>query len=167
MSKKPINKNGIVILDPLKKKAKPRTSNKNLKILFKDPDFVRNVRPITQMLWDIQKEKCWYCGARISQQHATIDHKKPQVSGGTDTYGNCVVSCNGCNHEKSARTVGEYRRYKGKNNEFFFYSDSNRHLFQVDLANHELSNTKFNPIVVPNFPKKSNGTIIQRILPLF
>ncbi|MBT7410501.1 MAG: HNH endonuclease [Methylococcales bacterium] len=50
-----------------------------------------------QMLED-QKGKCCYCGTKIDDQIATLDHVIPKSRGGGNGIDNLVVSCKLCNN---------------------------------------------------------------------
>ncbi|MCF7884864.1 MAG: HNH endonuclease [Candidatus Marinimicrobia bacterium] len=50
---------------------------------------------------------CQYCGAK--NKELTIDHIKPKVKGGKDTWENLVTACHACNNKKGdqdLKTVG-------------------------------------------------------------
>jgi len=53
--------------------------------------------------------ECHYCGAGITRQTATLDHKKARTRGGSDDPGNLVLSCKPCNTEKGS---GDYAAFK-------------------------------------------------------
>lgn len=53
--------------------------------------------------------ECHYCGAGITRQTATLDHKKARTRGGSDDRSNLVLSCKPCNSEKGS---GDYEAFK-------------------------------------------------------
>lgn len=48
---------------------------------------------------------CQYCGKKLNNKTATIDHIFPISLGGKDTYKNCVTSCFSCNIKKGSRLL--------------------------------------------------------------
>lgn len=55
----------------------------------------------------ISEGKCHYCGKIFPEKELSMDHIVPVARGGKSTKGNCVVSCNSCNQEKSCLTPAE------------------------------------------------------------
>lgn len=55
--------------------------------------------------------KCSYCGSRLTEENATIDHILPKKRGGTDCLENLTPACSKCNTEKGDKTPDEYREY--------------------------------------------------------
>jgi len=53
--------------------------------------------------------RCAYCGRRLYQGVADIEHMTPKSRGGTDSIRNLVIACRQCNSRKAMRTVDEYR----------------------------------------------------------
>ena len=51
--------------------------------------------------------QCQYCGVRISQGNATIDHVVPRSRGGEITWKNAVTSCKDCNNKKGHKALSE------------------------------------------------------------
>jgi 5-methylcytosine-specific restriction endonuclease McrA len=43
---------------------------------------------------------CFYCGDKLDDRDATIDHKIPKIMGGTDEETNLVCCCGQCNSLK-------------------------------------------------------------------
>jgi 5-methylcytosine-specific restriction endonuclease McrA len=65
---------------------------------------------------------CAYCGREITDENGTIDHKQPQIYGGTNKYENLLPCCGMCNGIKSDRSVEEYRNYVAiRINELFYF----------------------------------------------
>jgi 5-methylcytosine-specific restriction endonuclease McrA len=48
--------------------------------------------------------RCQYCGKHFSTRELTIDHVKPRVQGGENTWLNLVCACVKCNARKGGRT---------------------------------------------------------------
>ncbi len=76
-------------------------------------------RPVSGIVGKVQK-RCFYCGCDLTQSSqktasekiptmATRDHVIPKTNGGTSTKKNIVWSCYGCNREKAALSIEEYR----------------------------------------------------------
>lgn len=51
------------------------------------------------------ESKCQYCGIKLTPSQITIDHIKPRVQGGGNSFTNCVVSCQACNSKKGEKTL--------------------------------------------------------------
>lgn len=47
---------------------------------------------------------CQYCGDKLGDKAATIDHIVPRSQGGNTSWSNCVAACKDCNKKKSGRT---------------------------------------------------------------
>ena len=60
------------------------------------------------LLWE--NPHCYYCGATVSEDTSTLDHKQPLSRGGTNKRKNLVLCCQPCNQDKGALTVEEYRQ---------------------------------------------------------
>ena len=58
--------------------------------------------------------RCYYCHQAIDLLAATEDHKTPKSRGGQDIDENVVAACWGCNTQKGAMTLDEYRDYRKK-----------------------------------------------------
>lgn len=68
------------------------------------PKF-RNVESISRyMLYERDGGKCCYCGKKITQKEATVDHVIPRSKGGKSTWDNVALSCGHCNRKKGDRT---------------------------------------------------------------
>jgi 5-methylcytosine-specific restriction endonuclease McrA len=50
---------------------------------------------------------CAYCGQKIAQVEATVDHITPRWAGGKSTWENLVCACKRCNNRKGGRTPSE------------------------------------------------------------
>lgn len=58
-------------------------------------------------LFKRDKNTCQYCGVKLSNQDATIDHVLPKSRGGKTTWKNCVIACVKCNNKKGNRKLDE------------------------------------------------------------
>jgi hypothetical protein len=58
-------------------------------------------------LFERDKWICQYCGEKVSQQNATLDHFIPQSKGGDDSKENLRTCCLLCNSIKSGKTYEE------------------------------------------------------------
>lgn len=50
---------------------------------------------------------CQYCSVALTPARLTIDHIKPRVRGGENSWRNCVTACQPCNNKKGDRTPEE------------------------------------------------------------
>lgn len=50
---------------------------------------------------------CQYCGTKVTQRQATIDHVIPRAQGGKNKWENTVCSCYDCNNSKQDRTPSQ------------------------------------------------------------
>ena len=50
---------------------------------------------------------CQYCGTRIREQAATLDHVIPESRGGKNTWENTVTCCKSCNLIKGSLTLAQ------------------------------------------------------------
>ena len=64
-------------------------------------------QPSHQNVFVRDKEKCAYCGARLTLRSCTKDHVVPRSKGGLDILTNVVACCNACNARKADRTIGD------------------------------------------------------------
>ena len=48
---------------------------------------------------------CSYCGTKLTDNNATIDHITPKSKNGGNTWLNLTACCSRCNHEKDGRTL--------------------------------------------------------------
>lgn len=53
------------------------------------------------------KEKCAYCGTKLTLRSCTKDHVIPRSKGGLDVLSNVVACCRHCNARKADMTVSE------------------------------------------------------------
>ena len=51
--------------------------------------------------------KCSYCGLKIPENKATIDHIVPKSKGGTTNFLNVTTACISCNLKKDSKTLKE------------------------------------------------------------
>lgn len=78
---------------------------------FKDGD----VLPLSRKNILIRDEHtCQWCGKKLSNTDATIDHVFPLSRGGTNTWRNVVACCLKCNNTKDDRTAEEFTKATGK-----------------------------------------------------
>ena len=66
------------------------TNNEKRKELFERDDYT-----------------CFYCGERVTEKNATLDHLTPQFKGGKHTKDNLKTSCLTCNSIKSGKSYEE------------------------------------------------------------
>lgn len=59
-------------------------------------------------LCDAHRWLCHYCGASLSRDTVTADHKTPLMRGGSDDIENIVPSCRECNSSKHTLTYEEF-----------------------------------------------------------
>ena len=57
----------------------------------------------------LQKGICYHCHQEFSSADLTMDHLVPLVRGGRTGKNNVVVSCRGCNSERSYKTPVEIK----------------------------------------------------------
>lgn len=50
---------------------------------------------------------CFYCGTKVTEENATLDHMVPQFKGGKHTRENLKTACLTCNSIKSGKTYEE------------------------------------------------------------
>lgn len=82
-----------------------------VRILFGDvPARKRPSKGEKQLLYDVQKGKCNYCGKKLELAYLHSDHKNPVSRGGSDRSTNKQLLCSPCNSRKGAMTDGEFRR---------------------------------------------------------
>lgn len=65
--------------------------------------------------------RCLYCSEPLKDQNAkhrgelvTIDHLKPLSRGGSNSFDNLVVCCNGCNRRKGNMTFRQWMQTGGE-----------------------------------------------------
>ena len=71
---------------------------------FNDPEKRREI-------FERDKWICQYCGEKITQENATIDHFIPQSKGGKHNKGNLKLCCFICNSIKSGKTYEEAAQF--------------------------------------------------------
>jgi len=54
---------------------------------------------------------CFYCGEKVTEKNATLDHLIPQCKGGENTKSNLKTCCHLCNGIKSGKTYEEAAPY--------------------------------------------------------
>lgn len=66
---------------------------------------------LRQFCWHREQSRCWYCGVDCGWGLDTgcIDHQLPRSRGGESSKENCVLSCFGCNHDKSTSNLEQFR----------------------------------------------------------
>lgn len=63
--------------------------------------------------------RCWYCGCEMTFGGAGIgtsitrEHLLPRARGGNNKASNIVGACRSCNVSKHAKTVDEFRSFRG------------------------------------------------------
>lgn len=67
---------------------------------FKDPQKRKE-------LFERDNWTCFYCGEKVTENNATLDHYEPQCKGGGDNKENLKTCCVVCNSIKSGRTYEE------------------------------------------------------------
>jgi 5-methylcytosine-specific restriction endonuclease McrA len=56
-------------------------------------------------LYQRDRYRCQYCGAKAPREDLTIDHVVPRSKGGRTHWRNCVLACVSCNVKKGNRTL--------------------------------------------------------------
>lgn len=70
-------------------------------------------------LMEVSGGRCWYCGCHLTYGGAgvgtsiTREHLLPRARGGSNKASNIVAACRACNVSKQAKTVEEFRVYRG------------------------------------------------------
>lgn len=59
-------------------------------------------------LYWIQGGRCFWCDEPVPDGKATLDELKPLGRGGTDCWGNIVMACISCNHERGAKVAPKW-----------------------------------------------------------
>jgi hypothetical protein len=60
-----------------------------------------------KLIFERDKYCCHYCGQKVTENNATLDHKIPQSKGGDNSKENLVTCCFDCNSIKSGKTLEE------------------------------------------------------------
>jgi 5-methylcytosine-specific restriction endonuclease McrA len=55
---------------------------------------------------------CFYCGCRLNEETATMDHVVPSCNGGGTDFENLVLSCRDCNRSKGALSAEEFKKMR-------------------------------------------------------
>ncbi len=83
------------------KKEKKKTPKDEL-----SEDYYKN--PMNRkIIFERDNYKCHYCGQKVNENNATLDHKIPLSKGGTNSKDNLVVCCFECNSIKRGKTLEE------------------------------------------------------------
>ncbi|MDA8054147.1 MAG: HNH endonuclease signature motif containing protein [Thermoplasmatales archaeon] len=60
-----------------------------------------------RLIFERDNYTCDYCGEKVTEDTATLDHIVPRSKGGTDSKDNLVTCCFECNSIKSGKTLEE------------------------------------------------------------
>ena len=74
--------------------------------LAEDQDFY-NDPELRLQIFERDHWRCRYCGDRVTNTTATLDHIQPVSKGGTNEASNLATCCIMCNSIKSGRTYEE------------------------------------------------------------
>ncbi|MEC8320223.1 MAG: HNH endonuclease [Planctomycetota bacterium] len=77
---------------------------KIIRVLDYDRRPRRSVKLNRRNIYARDLNRCQYCGRSFSTKELTLDHVKPRVQGGDDTWENLVCACVKCNARKGGRT---------------------------------------------------------------
>lgn len=72
-----------------------------------DVDYY-NVRENRTKVYERDGYICRYCQKQLTRFTATLDHLKPVVEGGDNSFENLVTACLDCNSRKNRRAVGDF-----------------------------------------------------------
>ncbi len=61
---------------------------------------------------------CYLCGKSVTEKQATIDHVLPISRGGNHKPENAKIACRLCNITKNAKTLTEYKKWRGDYDRF-------------------------------------------------
>lgn len=61
--------------------------------------------PLHKNIFIREKERCGYCGSKLTLRTTTKDHVVPRCLGGKDVLENVVAACRDCNGIKADRTL--------------------------------------------------------------
>lgn len=67
-----------------------------------------NVRENRFKVYERDGYKCCYCEKQLTRFTVTLDHVKPIVGGGDNSFDNLVTACLNCNSRKHQRPVGDF-----------------------------------------------------------
>ena len=85
-----------------RKAAEPKTE-----VAEEDIDYY-NVRENRVKVFERDNYKCHYCGNQLTRFTATLDHLKPVVEGGDNSFANLLTACLGCNSRKNRKPLGDF-----------------------------------------------------------
>lgn len=85
-----------------RKAAEPKTE-----VAEEDIDYY-NVRANRVKVFERDNYKCHYCGNQLTRFTATLDHLKPVVEGGDNSFANLLTACLGCNSRKNRKPLGDF-----------------------------------------------------------
>lgn len=77
---------------------------KIIRVLDYDRRPRRSVKLNRRNIYARDLNRCQYCGRSFSTKELTLDHVKPRVQGGDNTWENLVCACVKCNARKGGRT---------------------------------------------------------------
>ncbi len=80
---------------------------KIIRVLDYDKRPRRMVKLNRRNIYARDLNRCQYCGRSFSTKELTLDHIKPRVQGGDNTWENLVCACVKCNARKGGRTPGQ------------------------------------------------------------
>ena len=80
---------------------------KIIRVLDYDKRPRRTVKLNRRNIYARDLNRCQYCGRSFSTKELTLDHVKPRVQGGDNTWENLVCACVKCNARKGGRTPGQ------------------------------------------------------------
>ncbi len=72
-----------------------------------DVDYY-NVRENRLRVFERDEYKCRYCQNQLTRFTATLDHMKPVVEGGDNSFENLVTACLNCNSQKHRRPLSDF-----------------------------------------------------------
>lgn len=80
---------------------------KIIRVLDYDKRPRRTVKLNRRNIYARDLNRCQYCGRSFSTKELTLDHVRPRVQGGDNTWDNLVCACVKCNARKGGRTPGQ------------------------------------------------------------
>jgi uncharacterized protein YacL (UPF0231 family) len=86
----------------------------NISEVEEEEDYFNNPEKRKE-LFERDKWICYYCGEKVTEENATLDHLIPQSKGGKHTKDNLKTSCFICNSIKSGKTYEEAAPFLLKN----------------------------------------------------
>ncbi|HEV2400515.1 MAG TPA: HNH endonuclease signature motif containing protein [Candidatus Sulfotelmatobacter sp.] len=88
-------------------RAERKTAEPKVEVAESEIDYY-NVRENRLKVYERDSYKCRFCDKQLTRFTATLDHVKPVVDGGDNSFGNLVTACLDCNSRKNRRTVGNF-----------------------------------------------------------